>query len=788
MIGEIPVTSPVFNGFAGLLRASPVLPAALFIAACGGGAGENLPPLPGAEEIVDESRSRAEFFEAQRALRGRVIDEAGAGLGGVKVSVASRVVLSDESGHWAVPAVPLKNALLSFEKTGYFPEVIALPLSRESGTEVLVPAMPLRRRLAGSVRMTFAGDTSFGRRFIDPEETTPRDQVPPDHPDALIRASDPAPGSIAAIDFVRTLFAGADLRSVNLETPVTDNPSTPHPTKDFAFFTLPGSLAGLSELGVNYVSLGNNHVYDYLDIGLNDTLHHLERSGIGHSGAGANSEAAFRFHVAEAPALQPYALLSMSSVSGAQHPVTYNATDSKGGAADLSDTAAAGQAIEAAVAAGKLPITQLHTGKEYTYAPSSYAASRLRLAVEAGAALVISHHPHIAQGFGWLPGRHGHDVLIAHGLGNFVFDQDRVETMLGLVAQVDMQGAAAEQVTGIPVYLEDYRPRAVSGRLADLLVRRIALFSRAVRYPSPAEGTDMTSTTLVYPYLHRAWVSRGALDHVSVERQLDIDVEVPASGEAIIDLRQYADSEESLSALQVPASMLVQQGRDLLAHGDFEDWDVDDDVFELERWSYGPSATPCFRGAYSGLTGFCSTRDAGDVSPSRFSFRHSIRVMGDATDEPNKDLSMFGYMKGENAGAARLNVRYQTSVGGNIVSTQNIALHPAGSYDWKAFAVTLEMPADESQIAEAQDPREVHARAVRLFFEQDQPQLGQAIWALDDLAVINWEESISLSAGQSRTFVAPHDLDFLKLVAPPGRYSIRLGLRKFRPAQVAASL
>jgi hypothetical protein len=89
-----------------------------------------------------------------------------------------------------------------------------------------------------TVRFLFGGDVSFGRRFIDPGETAGRDQVPADDPDALILVSDPLPGSKACVDWVRPYFQAVDFGVVNFESPVTDDPSTPHPDKDFVFFTL----------------------------------------------------------------------------------------------------------------------------------------------------------------------------------------------------------------------------------------------------------------------------------------------------------------------------------------------------------------------------------------------------------------------------------------------------------------------------------------------------------------------------------------------------------------------
>ena len=112
---------------------------------------------------------------------------------------------------------------------------------------------------------------------------------------------------------------------------------------------------------------------------------------------------------------------------------------------------------------GNAPIVQLHTGKEYTFEPSSFALRKLNEAAEFGAALVVAHHPHVAQGVGKHNG-----VYQLHGLGNLAFDQARLETMLSQIGRVDMQADQVSDIRMIPVYLKDYRPRLIGGELVSL--------------------------------------------------------------------------------------------------------------------------------------------------------------------------------------------------------------------------------------------------------------------------------------------------------------------------------
>lgn len=326
-------------------------------------------------EVVDDppaarpnvhSEAQAEYAASYGAtplqLSGSVRDPAGGGIAGALVEIGALVATTDTEGGFVIEGQPRRNGLLRVSADGFRPAVVpvvlALPLSV---TAEAVPAVVLTPESPDTVRFLFGGDTSFGRRFVDPDETTPRDEVPPDDPEAWVLASDPGPGSVEVVSMIEPLFATADFRVLNLETPVTEDPSTPHPEKDFAFFTLPGSLDALHSLGVQNVSLGNNHTFDYLESGLVDTLDHLDAAGIGWSGAGVDSEQALEAWRVDLAGSE-YSLLSATSVAGDRYDIDYVASETKGGAADLRDTDGWSAAIEREIAAGRLPIALLHTG------------------------------------------------------------------------------------------------------------------------------------------------------------------------------------------------------------------------------------------------------------------------------------------------------------------------------------------------------------------------------------------------------------------------------------------
>lgn len=448
----------------------------------------------------------------------------------------------------------------------------------------------------------------------------------------------------------------------------------------------------------------------------------------------------------------------MTSVSGSQHTQTYVADAIKGGAADLREDADVVAAIQNEQVAGYIPIVQYHTGQEYTYEPTDFVLDKIQLAVDNNVPLLIAHHPHIAQGVGLI-----NNTVAILGLGNLAFDQARLETMFGLVARVDMNGGLVEQVRLLPVYLENFAPQLISGRLGSNFLRRIGEFSHAYG-------------ALVYPYNGQGWVDLGA-DAVRLERTVNIDVSIPASGSTVIDLRAWAQDDESLLELNTASVLTIQMGRDLFGHGDFEDWDNDAQQLDAARWDVSSSSRYlCLSHAYRGTAGLCSVRSSSNSSASVTPNRNRIRVMGDALDMPIKDLTLFGYFKGDNAGPITLRTRYFASVGDLVFGEEDAVTHPGGSFDWQPFIGDLNMPA-EVPVAPGQVAGEFNARALRIFIMHSPPASGDALAAFDELAVIGWEDEITPAVQVQ----IPHAKDFLRVSGTPGTHQLTLTFGRHVP-------
>ena len=263
-------------------------------------------------------------------------------------------------------------------------------------------------------------------------------------------------GAAYPFERVLSLFAGADLLIGNLEGTFTDRGEALE--KYYTFRTPPALAATLTLAGFDAVSLANNHSYDFGLTGLEDTIAALAAAGIAAFGAG----------LSEAQAYAP-ALLSVEGVRVALLGFD-DIGETRFAAGDQPGVARAAQAslaaIERAAALADYVIVSLHAGAEYSPQPTAWQREFARGAIDAGADVVIGHHPHVLQ-----PWERYAGGLIIYSLGNFVFDLDADDlATLGsgpfatAVAMITLSPDAPPEVEFRPAYIDpvENRPRPAS--------------------------------------------------------------------------------------------------------------------------------------------------------------------------------------------------------------------------------------------------------------------------------------------------------------------------------------
>lgn len=242
---------------------------------------------------------------------------------------------------------------------------------------------------------------------------------------------------------VRDLISGADLAIANFENPA---PVTwRHHTKGTVFSADPALIEGLANVGLDWVSLANNHIRDAGATGILQTLEHLDDWGIARSGAGADLAAARTPSILTAGGIE-VAFLGYDTIAGG-----YWATPDRAGSAPMTEENLLEDVAAARAAGADLVVVFPHWGTEYRIGPSSAQRRLGHAAIDAGADMVIGNHPHWAQGVEWYEGR-----PIWYALGNLVFDQTWSEpTMEGMTLELTFDGTRLVQVRMRPHIILD---------------------------------------------------------------------------------------------------------------------------------------------------------------------------------------------------------------------------------------------------------------------------------------------------------------------------------------------
>ncbi len=230
----------------------------------------------------------------------------------------------------------------------------------------------------------------------------------------------------------------ADYFVTNEEFPFSTR-GTPAPDKQFTFRVHPEKVKLMQEMGIDLVTLANNHALDYGRDAMLDTIDTLDRAGIRHVGAGKNLAEARKPAIVELNG-RTFAFIGATRV----YPEADWAagTDSAGMFSAYDGGAQLAEEVKAAKQQADYVIAYVHWGIEREEMPNEVQKSIAHRLVDAGADLVVGAHPHVLQGIEYYQG-----VPIAYSLGNFVFGSSIPSTAL-LQADVDDAGIRLRLIPG----------------------------------------------------------------------------------------------------------------------------------------------------------------------------------------------------------------------------------------------------------------------------------------------------------------------------------------------------
>ena len=307
---------------------------------------------------------------------------------------------------------------------------------------------PAAERPAEVTTLSVVGDVMLGRRVA---------QASGDDP---IRTLRPTAKRLAA----------AEITVGNLESTLSDDGS---PTQGGDSFQAdPEVIEGLELAGFDLVSLANNHLGDYGQRALRQTLAELRGADLAYVGAGRDLDEARKpvvitrdgvrigFLGTESIGETPSATADRAGTNRLNMPPRTGPLNERQLDRITGDIADLSQQVDVVVV---IP----HWGTQYTHVPEPSQRRAARAFADAGADLVIGGHPHWVQGW-----ETRGDAVVVHSLGNFVFDMDfQTKTMEGIFVEIVLWGDRVKAVEPVPYTLDSrFVPRVVKGdRARDIL-------------------------------------------------------------------------------------------------------------------------------------------------------------------------------------------------------------------------------------------------------------------------------------------------------------------------------
>lgn len=560
---------------------------------------------------------------------------------------------------------------------------------------------------------------------------------------------------VAAIFEPITPFLGdaADITIANLECPLTTNWEH-HPTKSVYFKGSPLNVQGLTYAGIDVVSLANNHTLDYMEEGMQETQQVLADNGIAFSGAGENTyEASMPLFYSKKGVT--FAFLASCDRTGQynNYQPYLNAGYNKPGFANLTHYDVVKQIDEVRELAD-LVVMEWHSGVEYSSfpgnkllmgisekeeleaeinyslrqkTPDAKGIAMRHFAIDNGADLVICHHPHIMQAVELYNGK-----LIAHSLGNFVFDLEYPESFPTLIlnTKVDETGFYAFSIT--PVFIDDYIPQRAFGELGLHLLDDLANRSRDLNTYLFVDREKVEA----YVIMDTTTMIR-TLTSYSVEQDL---TEENGSWKTAPFCIRHAGSIASVDIIQPEGLYDFRLGREEIWFGNMEDegcslWDLNNS-----------NETFCDSLAWEGLLSVQHIRNAD--APSNLVTTLEKRM---PCDPENISYSLCGYMKTQNAKDVTLQIQYFIDrTGSMMLAQEDVGISINGTTPWTFYSHELSVPSAAAYYT------------IRL--NSGVPDSGIAYSWFDNVSVVSWSNWDDYTMMQP--IAAPNDYYFMQVKSP----------------------
>ena len=586
--------------------------------------------------------------------------------------------------------------------------------------------------------INFVGDIMMGRRYYCTSANS-YDSDNQELEDDLCEMSEgfcdgfgsegiiPSCGSNILFNGVSSYFQDPNVINVgNMESVITDDTSTPHNGYDsckIVFHSCPEIVQDLVDVNFHYLNLGNNHVLDYMEHGILSTYAYLDSAGIFSGGAGLDSlEACSPSYIYDGDNM--IAFLSSSNVNGEDlddicEPLLTATANSPGfcGTSEENITNQInflGEQIDSVIV-----VYQMHTGYEYNFEPNDFRNSYsdynpfnnqlsqrsielAHYAIDAGADIVIQHHPHVIQGLELY-----NNKLIAHSLGNFIFDQNFPETWSSIILNAEYNDLGFNNYNITPIYLSYYLPQLATGNLGNYILDFLSMKSRElntfIKIDRENNLAEIVLDEPFYTYLKDTTL-----------------VLLPDSSGGYISSPIKLNKKHHIIDISSDLDIEFRLGREVIWMGDFDYHPEIDDCVNKNTYYWNLrtseiSDSVSWNGDYS----IKMLRDPNNTDNALVDNYYCYPLISN----PN-EVTVRGFIKTSNSNNAKIGIRFYESRCSGTITTE-YTNSADGNSDWLEYHQNINVPSE--------------AYYMDLRMVSFPPDSGLSIVHFDNVGIIEWE-------------------------------------------------
>lgn len=249
---------------------------------------------------------------------------------------------------------------------------------------------------------------------------------------------------------VKPYLEKADITFANQETMIG---GVEHGLSNYPAFNSPKEVGdALKHVGVDIVSLANNHTLDRGEAVVKSAIDHWKKLDMAYVGAYESFEDQSTLRILERHGVKVAFLAYSYGTNGIDVP------KGKEYLINLIDYDAIEKEVMRAKEQADVIILSSHQGTEYDVYPNEEQKELMQFAADLGVHAVIGHHPHVLQAIDWIEGKEGNKMLGIYSLGNFLSGQDELDRQIGgivnfLVKESDGK-FSVDEVSFLPTYVD----------------------------------------------------------------------------------------------------------------------------------------------------------------------------------------------------------------------------------------------------------------------------------------------------------------------------------------------